>query len=101
MDLKLNELNLIIEGLESIEKNLLQEVVTKSMFSMILSAKEDEGAENASKKAMDIVEKEGKLDLIKKDEIEVLKAKIVLIKHEKMREKAKSFQESLSKKDKD
>lgn len=101
MDLELNELSLIIEGLESIEKNLMQGAVTKSIFSMILSTKEDEGAENASKKAMDIVEKEGKLDLIKKEEIEVLKAKIVLIKHEKMKEKASAFQKSLSKRDKD
>ncbi|MFW9880742.1 MAG: hypothetical protein ACFFG0_47365 [Candidatus Thorarchaeota archaeon] len=79
MDLELNELNLIIEGLESIEKNFMQEAMTKSIFSMVVSAREDESAENATKRAMDIVEKEGKLDLIKKDEIEVLKAKIVLL----------------------
>lgn len=97
MNLELKEIDLLIEGLESIEKELAATAFSKSLLTLMLS-KPDETQEDLSKKLKNKMEKEGNLETSKKNSIELLKAKIILMKHEKMKEMSKNFQENYSKK---
>lgn len=96
LELNLKEIELLLEGLSTIETSLMSNAFSKSLLTMMFS--NDENKEERGKKAEEIIEKEGRLDIIKKNQVEILKARITLLKTNLVEEILKDLTNELTRK---